>query len=124
MHRPQVQTIFQKMEGFTSACTTPGQARMLLDIASLPLGCYFSSRDSDPEDRVLGVQEIFTIVNPYEKYFLGQDNTPGGLNRARYYFLYRLFGIPAIAVSCGLGCIFALQHRSSVYTRSSIKRIR
>jgi hypothetical protein len=52
----EVQTIFQKMESFTSACTTPGQARMLLDMASMPLG---------------------------------------------YFFLYRLFGVPAIAVSIG-----------------------
>jgi hypothetical protein len=26
--------------------------------------------------------EIFTVVNPYVKYFLGPDNTPGGRNRA------------------------------------------
>ena len=50
----EVQTLFSKMETFTSALSTPGQARMLLDIASMPLG---------------------------------------------YFFLYRLYGVPAIAVS-------------------------
>ena len=50
----EIQTLFSKMESFTSALSTPGQARMLLDIASMPLG---------------------------------------------YFFLYRLYGIPAIGVS-------------------------
>ena len=40
----EVQTIFAKMETFTSALTTPGQARMLLDMASLPLGYFFLYR--------------------------------------------------------------------------------
>lgn len=44
------------MERFTSALTAPGQARLLIDYATLPLG---------------------------------------------YFFLYRLFGLPAIAVSIG-----------------------
>ena len=50
----EIQTVFAKMESFTSTLSTPGQTRMLLDIASLPLG---------------------------------------------YYFLYRLYGLAAIAVS-------------------------
>ncbi len=50
----EIQTVFSKMEAFTSTLSTPGQTRMLLDIASLPLG---------------------------------------------YFFLYRLYGLAAIAVS-------------------------
>ena len=50
----EIQTLFSKMESFTSALSMPGQARMLLDMASMPLG---------------------------------------------YFFLYRLYGIPAIGVS-------------------------
>ena len=50
----EIQTMFSKMEGYTSALSMPGQARMLLDMASMPLG---------------------------------------------YFFLYRLYGLPAVAVS-------------------------
>jgi hypothetical protein len=52
----EVQTVFAKMERFTAALTAPGQARLLIDLATLPLG---------------------------------------------YFFLYRLFGLPAIVVSIG-----------------------
>ena len=52
----EIQTVFAKMENFTAAISMPGQARALLDLATLPLG---------------------------------------------YFFLYRLFGLPAIAVSIG-----------------------
>jgi hypothetical protein len=52
----EIQTLFSKMERFTSTLSTPGQTRMLLDMASMPLG---------------------------------------------YFFLYRLFGVAAIAVSIG-----------------------
>ena len=48
--------MFAKMERFTAALTAPGQARLLIDYATLPLG---------------------------------------------YFFLYRLFGLPAIIVSIG-----------------------
>jgi hypothetical protein len=40
-------------------------------------------RDSDPQGLFLGPRKYFAIVNPYGKYFLGHDNTPGGRNRAR-----------------------------------------
>ncbi len=48
--------MFAKMERFTGALTAPGQARLLIDYATLPIG---------------------------------------------YFFLYRLFGLPAIVVSIG-----------------------
>jgi hypothetical protein len=50
------QTVFAKMEGFTAAISMPGQARVLIDLATLPAG---------------------------------------------YYFLHRLFGLPAVVVSIG-----------------------
>ena len=40
----EIQTLFSKMERFTSTLSTPGQTRMLLDMASLPLGYFFFYR--------------------------------------------------------------------------------
>ena len=36
-----------------------------------------------PPGTVLGAQAIFSIVNPYRKYFLGPDNVAGGIGIAR-----------------------------------------
>ena len=40
----EIQTVFTKMETFTSSLSTPGQTRLILDIASLPLGYFFLYR--------------------------------------------------------------------------------
>ncbi len=40
----EVQTVFTKMETFTATLSTPGQTRIILDIASLPLGYFFLYR--------------------------------------------------------------------------------
>jgi hypothetical protein len=34
-------------------------------------------RDSDPQETVHGARVIFTVVNPYRKYYLGPNITPG-----------------------------------------------
>lgn len=37
----EVQTLFAKMEGFTGALSMPGQAKVLLEVATLPVGFFF-----------------------------------------------------------------------------------
>eukprot|EP01043_Picozoa_sp_COSAG02_P009580 COSAG02_NODE_327_length_24561_cov_92.867754_19_plen_797_part_00 len=37
----EVQTLFAKMEGFTAALSMPGQAKVVLEVATLPIGFFF-----------------------------------------------------------------------------------
>jgi ABC-type multidrug transport system fused ATPase/permease subunit len=40
----EVQTLFAKMEGFTAALSMPGQAKVVLEVATLPIGFFFLQR--------------------------------------------------------------------------------
>lgn len=79
----EVQTLFSKMENFTAALSMPGQAKVLLEVATLPLG---------------------------------------------YFFLYRLFGPAAIAVSIaanvGISAIAAKVGTKKTKTEQKLRELR